>query len=203
MTPTSPNPFAAAAKSAAAAILFTLLTAAVYIHVTGPGDLSPPPPKPAPSPEGLGIVMDLTHTGFPPIVQREISIPRQDVKHFHQHLEAAAMQQGWFAYEQPREGLGSAAIIIMPADELHMLDDIEPDPIGWTTSRNTGPITPRPPSDLNLVKAGLDINPSNHLAFTLWILAAAICTIGNIVLIVLALLHCENALTTLRRKPAA
>ena len=115
------NTFTNAAKSTAAAVFLILVTTAIYLYLTSPGDLDPPAAKPAPSPESLGIVTALNNTTQPPFAQWDVSVHWKDIDSFHQHLEVAATQQGWFAYMQHRENLGSAAVIIMPADELHML----------------------------------------------------------------------------------
>ena len=201
MEQTDRNAFANAAKSTTAALLLVLVTAAIYFYLTSPGDLAPPPAQPAPSPEHLGSVTALTNTAQPPFAQWDVSVHWKDIDSFHQHLAAAATQQGWFAYKQHRESPGSAAVIIMPADELPMLAALEADPVAWATARSTPPVNPKPPSNLNLVKAGLNINPGSHLIFTVSVVAAAIFTMATILFLFLAVNHCERAWGQCRAKP--
>ena len=188
-----------AGRTAAVAFLLTIVTTAIYIYLTSPGDLGPPEHKPVPSPENLSTVTELIRSDQPPLAQWEVSIPWKDIDNFHHHLEIGANQQGWFAYRQHREEPGSAAVIIIPAAELHMLDALEADPIAWATARSSSPVRPKPPSNLNLVKAGLNINPDGHLAFTIWVVAATMSTLATIFFLFLAVNHCEKAWNQWRR----
>ena len=135
------------------------------LQLTKPPDLEPPAAQIPPSPENLDAVLALGHSGQQAFIRKSIKVPSNNTETFKKHLEIAALQQGWFAYTQSPGVKG----LIMPAEELPMLDNLQQDPMGWITDRRATEAKAQAPSSLNLVIVHLDISYSNRLAIALWV----------------------------------
>ena len=150
-------------------LLTVLLASGTYMafkQVTRPGDLPPPTTRLAPSPENLGAVMAVGQSGRTALIQMVITIPNQDADHFREHLDNAAVQRGWFVYHHSPRASG----IIMPAEELPALNDLEANPIGWVTRETARPRTAKGPSTLNLVQVRLIIDSTESIQHALWLI---------------------------------
>ena len=112
-----------------------------FKQVSKPGNLPPPTTKLAPSPKNLGAVMAVGQSGRTALIRTVITIPHKEVDHFREHLDNAAIQRGWFVYHHSPSTSG----IIMPAEELPALNDLETNPIGWVMRQTARPGTARVP----------------------------------------------------------
>ena len=128
------------------------------------------PPHPeirlSPSPENLPAILEAGRINTALITKR-LLVPHMDVHSFNRHLHLAAIKQGWFPYRtNPR-----TTSIVMPAEELPLLDDLEANPIRWVSQQTATNAEPKGPSSLNLVKVDLIIDSPSLLPLGLWAIA--------------------------------
>ena len=166
-------------------LVCTLITVAIatgtvfsFNKLAANGDLGPPPAILEPNPENLGEVL-ATGQGAPPKMHRSIEIPYQERAAFKAHLQNAAMQEGWFVYQDEMRN----SAIVLPAEELPELRDLQADPIVWVRTRTATGNTAKPPSSLNLVSVHLSIGHNNAFAFAAWFIATALGALASAITI--------------------
>ena len=129
-----------------------------------PSTLPVPTREVRPSPENLSLVLAIAVRSEPAGVERFVTVPYEDVRNFKDHLSIAATQRGWFLYEPNHY----SAYLVIPAEELPVLDLLEADPVGWVTAESSRQEEPRGPSTLNLVKVSLEIDPDGITLSNFW-----------------------------------
>lgn len=126
-----------------------------------PTNLPPPPTQPTPSPVNLAQALNVATAQGESVLNKTAQVPWEDHEAFKEHLKTAAIKQGWLAYDNTRY----STHIIMPAEELHKLDDFQTNPAAWVTAdwvirESARTLNPQEPASLNLVKVNIRTNPT-------------------------------------------
>ena len=148
----------------------------VWHLVIHPEDrLTDPGPSPPVRAEGIAPFVavasrhdDGAAVGFTAVVHH------RDQFDFIGHLRHIAVQRGWYPH---RSGEGYA--LVVPETELHLLYEMEADPIGWAHRHGDGGLdpVPRPTDESRLVNAVVWVEGQvlsgilRILAIALWVLA--------------------------------
>lgn len=98
-------------------------------------------------------------------------VHQRDRANFLRHLDHIAIQRGWYPHRA-----GDDQSLVVPEADLHLLYDMEPDPIGWV-HRHYGDLTSSAPSTDALVNVAVKVKGQllsgalRGIAVTLWVLA--------------------------------
>ena len=134
----------------------------------------PGPLPPAPT-EGLAplvAVANLHDDDTAVVFTAEVH--QRDRKHFRRHLEHIAIRRGWYPHRAGRE-----QSLVVPEAGLHLLHEMERDPIGWVRRQSEHEPTPsaRPVDKGRLVNVVVRINVRNlsgslrATAIALWVIS--------------------------------
>ena len=100
-------------------------------------------------------------------------VHKRDRANFRHHLDHVAVRRGWYPHRA-----GAERSLVVPEADLHLLYDMERDPIGWLRQHG-GDLTPAaPPADADqLVNVSVRVKGQplsgalRGIAVTLWVLA--------------------------------
>ena len=185
-------------------IILTALTAlmayatyAAVLQVIEPGDLEGPTHLTRPAPKNLSALTEMSSDLYPALYERSVTVQAKDIVNFRLHLEEAARRNGWLAYR----GNSRSACIIMPVQELDLLDGLENDPTNWATTRTAGAAQSIGPANLDLVKVKVRIvaaTPLSDIGFTM---LAIICFIATAGLLIYSTISWTEWVKVVRHKP--
>lgn len=101
-------------------------------------------------------------------------VHQRDRKHFRRHLDHIAIKRGWYPHRA-----GRARSLVVPEADLHLLHEMERDPVGWVHRQNAPESIPSAhPVDANrLVNVLVRIN-GRHLSGSLRATAIALWVIS-------------------------
>ena len=141
-------------------------TQAAFQRMDKPSTLPAPSRQLEPSMENLGPVMVKIETkDTQPVPETSVKITYENAPNLRKHIETTSIQKGWFPYKTGSDGIH----LIMPRKDLPELDLIKADPIGWAVKENATIDPARGPSNLDLVKAQLNIEQTGEAAQAAWV----------------------------------
>ena len=163
---------------------------AALMKANAPPNLPPPDQEYALPSDHLNILTAFALQNLKTLPNRQLNlkVPYEDINTFRQHLIVASAQEGWYTYNRQH--------LVLPAQDLPALADLEQDPIGWVTARSTAVHNPKPPTDLDLRKVTFHILPEGALSRHDWrsigILFLIFTFIGGLLLILPFLIREPN-----------
>ncbi len=81
-------------------------------------------------------------------------VHERDRRHFYRHLRRIAIERGWYLHRTGKEQR-----LVVPEADLHLLREMESDPIGWVRRNVDGNVAPteRPTAEAQLVNVVVSV----------------------------------------------
>ena len=114
----------------------------------------PGPVNIIPAPEHVNRIIDTARPSSGPTKLRyQVFLQPADLGRFRKHFRTMAPSQGWYPHGTKPHNL----MVVLPAEELPLLQAVAEDPVGWVSRNTSQDKTAKTPPALNLVNAELEL----------------------------------------------